>query len=104
MFFSEVDDYVDGGVIANNPAEYGLTAIQNFYRMQGQKLPIAMVVSVGSGVYRAEKMGKVDAQEFLHFGKQWLKMGNLIKRTQNLFALLSNAVSMICTIMHNYDV
>ena len=32
MFFTEFEDYVDGGVLANNPCSYGLSAIQNFYR------------------------------------------------------------------------
>ena len=96
MFFTEVDNYVDGGVIANNPTDCGMTAIQNFFRLQGMKLPIAMVVSVGTGVYPASKMGKIDAQDALFFGKQWLKPSKLIKKTQNLFALLSNAVRVHC--------
>ena len=32
LFFSEMDHYVDGAVLANNPCEYALTAINNFYR------------------------------------------------------------------------
>lgn len=32
MFFTEFEDYVDGGVLANNPCSYGLSAIQNFHR------------------------------------------------------------------------
>ena len=41
MFFHECDDYVDGGVLANNPSEAGLTAIHQF---RGSYLPIALVV------------------------------------------------------------
>ena len=89
MFFKECDNYVDGGVLANNPCESGMTHIQNFYRLQGQKLPIAVVVSVGTGVYPAEKLGKVDI-----FGKHGLKFDSM-KRAQNLISLLSNAVSCI---------
>ena len=33
LFFSEMDHYVDGAVLANNPCEYALTAINNFYRL-----------------------------------------------------------------------
>ena len=33
LYFSEMDHYVDGGVLANNPCEYALTAINNFYRL-----------------------------------------------------------------------
>lgn len=32
LIFSEMDHYVDGAVLANNPCEYALTAINNFYR------------------------------------------------------------------------
>lgn len=93
MFFSEFENYVDGGVICNNPTDYGLTAIQNYCRLQGYKLPIALVVSIGTGTYPAERLGNVDAQDALFFGKQWLNPTKLIKQTQSLLSLLSNAVS-----------
>lgn len=93
MFFTEFDNYVDGGVICNNPTDYGLTAIQNYCRLTENNIPIAVVVSIGTGVYPAEKIGSVDAQDALFFGKQWLKPGKLIKQTQNLLSLLSTAVS-----------
>ena len=96
MFLKECDNYVDGGIICNNPTDCGLTVIQNFYRKQGIKAPIALVVSVGSGQYPAEKIGKVDAQAFLYFGKQWLQLNKLMKRTQNLLTLLNQAVSGNC--------
>ena len=57
------------------------------------KAPIALVVSVGSGRYPPEKIGKVDAQAFLYFGKRWLQIDKLVKRTQNLLTLLNQAVS-----------
>ena len=93
MFLKECDNYVDGGVICNNPTDCGLTVIQNFYRKQGMKPPIALVVSIGSGRYPPEKIGKVDAQAFLYFGKRWLQIDKLVKRTQNLLTLLNQAVS-----------
>ena len=92
IFFGEFENYVDGGVLANNPCDSGLTAIQNFYRLQGERLLISIVVSVGTGVYPAEELGKVDAQEFLFFGKHWFKLGMLRDRATNLISLLSNAV------------
>ena len=93
MFFTEFENYVDGGVLANNPCDFGLTEIQNFYRAQKKKLKIALVVSVGSGVFPAEELGKVDAQEFF-FGKHWFNFKDTIKsRAQNLLALLTTAVS-----------
>ncbi len=93
MFFTEFENYVDGGILANNPSDSGLTAIQNFYRLEGKKLPIALVVSIGTGVYPAEKLGNVDVQEFLFFGKRWFNLDKLRRRAQNLMSLLSNAVS-----------
>ena len=57
------------------------------------KPPIALVVSIGSGRYPPEKIGKVDAQAFLYFGKRWLQIDKLVKRTQNLLTLLNQAVN-----------
>ena len=83
LFFTEFEDYVDGGVLANNPCESGLTAIQNFYRQKGTKLDIALVVSVGTGIFPPEELGTTNAQEFLFFGKHWFKSGdNLRKRAK----------------------
>ena len=60
----------------------------------GERLDIALVLSVGCGIYPAEELGKVDAQEFLFFGKHWLKFGHTLKRrAQNLIQLLTTAVS-----------
>ena len=44
MFFKECDDYVDGGVLANNPSETGLTAVQEHFHSRGLPLTIAIVV------------------------------------------------------------
>ena len=100
VFFKEFENYVDGGVLANNPCDYGLTAIQNYYRQQGIDLPIALVVSVGTGIYPSEELGRIDAQEFLFFGKHWFNATDTIrKRTRNLIQLLSNAVSYCVAIM-----
>ena len=93
IFFTEFEGYVDGGVLANNPCDCGLTAIQNFHRERQVNLPISMVVSVGTGIYPPEELGRIDAQEFLFFGKHWFNFSdNLKRRTQNLISLLTNAV------------
>ena len=103
MFFKEFEDYVDGGVLANNPCDYGLTAIQNYYRQQGIDLPIALVVSVGTGIQPSEELGRTDAQEFSFIGKDWFKAKDTIKkRTLNLIQLLSNAVSYCVMSMCNF--
>ena len=49
FYFKEEDNYIDGGLLANNPCEDALTAIQQFYETRGQRLPICLLVSVGSG-------------------------------------------------------
>ena len=89
MNFSECDDYVDGGVLANNPSEYGLTAIQNFYRERRLKLSIACVVSVGTGIFPAEHLGSTNAHEGV------FHLFSLKKKATNLMTLISKAVS-IC--------
>ena len=93
-FFNEFENYVDGGVLANNPSDCGLSAIQDFHRKQHIDLPIALIVSIGTGIYPAEELGRVDAHEFLFFGKHWFNFTDTLKkRTQNLVSLISNAVS-----------
>ena len=91
MFFSECDNYIDGGVICNNPTEYGLTTIQNFFRQQGKKLPIALVVSIGTGVYPAVELGSID----LFLGIQ--NITRIKQNAQNLISLLGNAVCLNLT-------
>ena len=93
MFFSEFENYVDGGVLANNPSEVGLTEIQDFHLQRGEKLPISLVVSVGTGVYPVENLGSIDARQYMYMGKHWLKFKNSFNRLGNLIQLLSNAVS-----------
>ena len=87
MLFSEFNNYVDGGVLCNNPTDQGVTAIQNYHWEKGEKLPISLVVSVGSGVYPEEKLGSVDAMDF-----SLARMGSLKGRVVNLLDLFLNAV------------
>jgi len=87
VLFGEADEYVDGGLLANNPSDSGLTRIQSHYRSRGEKLPISLVVSVGAGKYPARALGSVD---FLFVGSQgWSSPFG----TSNLMELLSFAVS-----------
>ena len=84
---------MDGGVLANNPCNQGLAKIQKFHHDLHKKLPIALVVSVGTGIYPPDTLGRVDAQEFLFFGRHWLDFTEHVKaRAGNLISLLSNAV------------
>ena len=48
---------------------------------------------MGSGIFPAQDLGKTDAQEFLYFGRHWLKAGHSIKaRAKSLITLLTTAV------------
>ena len=87
VLFGESDEYVDGGILANNPSDSGLSRIQSFYRGRGEKLPVSLVVSVGCGKYPTQAIGSVD---FLFVGSQgWSSLAG----TSNLIELLSYAVS-----------
>ena len=82
MYFSECDNYVDGGVLANNPCQDGLSRIQQFYQERGRRLSVACMVSVGSGIYPAEEMGSTR-----------FRVGGVIDSVQTLFRLINSAVS-----------
>ena len=36
LYFKELDNYVDGGVVANNPCDYALAEIQDYLRKQNR--------------------------------------------------------------------
>ena len=94
MFFTELDNYVDGGLLANNPSATCLTAIQQHFKKKGMKLPISLVVSLGTGELPTDvEMGNVDATEYLYFGSHWLSFTGLTDRIKSLSTLLGNAVS-----------
>ena len=84
---------MDAGVLANNPCESGLTRIQQFYRRHDKKLPISLVVSIGTGTYLGEELGNIDVRDFLFPGKHWLNIRDwLTSRAQNFLTLLTTAV------------
>ena len=94
IFFTEKDNYVDGGVLANNPSSVALTAIQAHFRKKGHRLPISMVVSIGTGQVPDSALGNIDVSEILHAGKKFLKVfSTLGDRIKSLTTLFSNAVS-----------
>ncbi len=90
--FTEFENY--GCVICNNPTDIGLTAVQNFCGKMGYKLPIVMVVSIGTGIYPAMTLGNMDAQNALYSGKKWLHPTKF-KHTQNLLTMHLKTVSII---------
>ena len=87
FYFSEQDNYIDGGVLANNPSEDCLTAIQQHYRKRGLKLPISLFVSIGSGQNPSKPLRPVD--KMLTFGN-W----------KELLELLESAVSCLHIHVH----
>ena len=94
VYFTEKDNYVDGGILASNPTSVGLTAIQKHYQDRGLKLPISLVVSIGSGQNPNEDVGNVDATQYLYFGRHWFNIvSHLTDQIKSLTSLLSNAVS-----------
>ena len=68
FYFSEQDNYIDGGVLANNPSEDCLTAIQQHYRKRGLKLPISLLVSIGSGRNPSKPLRPVDLHKMIGLG------------------------------------
>lgn len=94
LFLEELDNHVDGAILANNPASAALTFIQEMYSKKKQKLPISLMVSVGSGVLPEDKLGRTDVQKFLSFGA-WFESEGLFARVSNLMTLFSNAVCII---------
>ncbi len=94
ILFKEMDDYVDGGVLAHNPSILGLSRIQEHFSKRGHKLPVSMIVSIGTGIPPDRELGNVDAQNYLSFGKQWFE-GSVKETIGNLGTVLGNAVSQI---------
>ena len=94
IYFSSMDNYVDGGILANNPSASGLTEIQDFYRRRGQKLPISLIVSIGGGRPPSDiDLGDVNAHEYLSLGKHWWNFKeHFFERLGNLTTLLGCAV------------
>ena len=53
MYYKELDNYVDGGFLANNPCQAAWTEIHN-YLPEGKKLNPTLIVSVGTGIPKHE--------------------------------------------------
>lgn len=79
---------MDGGVLANNPSEHGLTRIHKFYTDNCKPLNIFSVVSVGTGVFPDRELGNTDLTSLL-LGRPLHMVGNV----KNMFDLLTHAVS-----------
>ena len=89
MYFQSCGDYVDGGVMANNPSMAAWAEIQHYYAKK-QKAPphISIAVSVGTGIYPDKNMGDIDI-----FGKNFFSLRKMVKHVMHLIEMLRNAVS-----------
>lgn len=83
FYFTEFENYIDGGMLANNPSEAALTVIQDFYHERGERIPISLLVSVGSGVNPGSPLGEIDIKKNLLKPQAYL----------DLMEVLENAVS-----------
>ena len=83
FYFSEFDNYIDGGMLANNPAADALTKIQDHYRQKSQKLPISLLVSVGSGKNPPVQLGAINVHKDFLNPKAWI----------DFFEVMESAVS-----------
>ena len=91
IFFEELDNYVDGGVLANNPASAGLTFIQEMYSKKKTKIPISILVSLGSGIMPTDELDKENSRDFIFFGH----IKKMYDKASGLITLLGNAVSFL---------
>lgn len=77
---------MDGGVKANNPCEYAMAEIHNYYRRTKQSFPqFKIAVSVGTGNFPAKKLGKIDPD--------FKSIPDTIATPKHLFDLLMYTVS-----------
>ena len=60
-YFTECEDYIDGGILANNPSEAALTVIQDHYHKQGKKIPTGKGVLIFDEVKVQNKASRVSS-------------------------------------------
>ena len=53
--YDEVDNFVDGSIMSNNPLDYALTRLQQHFFLRQEQLAVSMVISVGTGIYNGDK-------------------------------------------------
>ena len=85
VYFTEFEDYVDGSVLVNNPTLSALVKLEEEFENHGEKLPISIIVSLGTGMYPEEKLGSIDFRQSLFKG--------FLDKIGNLAELMINAVS-----------
>ena len=90
--YTDCNNYIDACVIANNPCDYALTRLQQYYFMRREQQPVSLVVSVGTGIYSHAKMG--DLPRIMSPGKQRTRSREAWHRLENFIILMKNSVSL----------
>ena len=83
-YFTEFEGYIDGGMLANNPSVDALTEIHDHFRKNSQKLPISLVLSVGSGLSPPEGLSKIDVHKNPLNPILWKKFSTVMKSVVRL--------------------
>ena len=92
FYFTSIDGYLDGGLLANNPSEDALTTIQTFYRKKQMQVPISLVVSLGTGLMPSKPHHTADISTAI-----WKVPSQLF----HFMSIIGEAVSIIYT--HNLN-
>ncbi len=79
FYFKEFENYIDGGILANNPSEAALTTIQDHYHRRGEKIPISLLVSVGTGCNPGSPLGEIDIKTNLLKPKAYLGLMEVLE-------------------------
>ncbi len=65
-------------MLANNPSSEALTAIQQHFRKKDEKLPISLVLSIGSGKNPPEEIGHINVQKNFLNPKAWMNFFDVV--------------------------
>ena len=97
LHFLACDDYLDGGIMANNPSMKAWSEIHRYYHATGQTPPkFSIAVSLGSGTFLDRKKEDKDVDVL---GKSYFNVQEQIKRVKNFIEMLQRAVSLQSTVL-----
>ena len=61
MYFVDYQGYIDGGLKANNPCDFGMGIIRQYYETRNLTLPhFPVIVSVGTGIFPSQKLNNLN--------------------------------------------
>ena len=91
VHFLACEDYVDGGIMANNPSMKAWSEVLRYCQATRQPKPkVSIAVSLGSGVVLDAKTEEKDINVL---GKNYFNVPQTMKRVKNFFEMLQKAVS-----------